>query len=403
MKKVKSFLLVAALLVFSVGCAKQDVKRCVLPNDNAQHHYLVGMKALEEGKNDVAIEKFERAIYCDSDYSKAYSGLSIAEAEKLKAIKDPAFKKIEIERVEKNLKTARKKSNTPEDEFDYEIATIRVYTAIKTHNWLPVAEEAYRNALELKVNENKLEYYQGKESAHYFMGLAYLEALNFDKAKDKFKAVLDTKKDSKWNKKADEAWQNTDKIVRAMAGITIGDVGKQIAIQNSITKADLAALLVDELKIDKLFLGPISAQSQVEKTKPDFLPVDILNNPFKEEILTILKLKIRGLEPVYDNTTKAYLFKPDEVVKRGEMALILEDVLIKITKDEKLATAFFGHEKSPFADVRPTSPIYNAVMNITTRGIMEADISGDFNPDKPVSGADAIIAIRVLKQSMNVY
>ncbi|MGB9892590.1 S-layer homology domain-containing protein, partial [Thermodesulfovibrio yellowstonii] len=157
------------------------------------------------------------------------------------------------------------------------------------------------------------------------------------------------------------------------------------------------------LKIDSLFAGRIPIKSQIEKAKPEFIPADIINNPFQQEILTVLKLKIRGLEPKYDETVKAYLFKPEEVVKRGEMALILEDVLIKLTADEKIATAFLGHEKSPFLDVRTTSPIYNAVMNMVTRGIMEPELSGEFNPERAVNGAEAILAIRMLKQKLNIY
>ncbi|HXC93222.1 MAG TPA: S-layer homology domain-containing protein, partial [Geobacteraceae bacterium] len=84
-------------------------------------------------------------------------------------------------------------------------------------------------------------------------------------------------------------------------------------------------------------------------------------------------------------------------------AFILEDVLMKITGDEKLATAYFGQERSPFPDVRPTSALYNAVMNMTSRGIMEGELSGEFRVDAPVEGPDALLAIRMLKQKMNIY
>ncbi len=270
-------------------------------------------------------------------------------------------------------------------------------------DWLDKAESAYRMAKELKVDERKLYYYQGTEALDYFMGLAYVEAMEFQKARDKFASVLNAKREGKWNEKADKAWKKMDKIVQAMAGITVGDVGKKIAIKDSITRADLAALLVDELKIDKLFAGRIPVQSQLDRMKPEFTPADMMNSPFKDEIQTIMKWKVRGLEPKYDETTKAYLFKPTEVVKRGEMAFILEDVLIKLTGDEKIATAYFGQDKSPFPDVRPTSPIYNAVMNMTSRGIMVGELSGEFRPDDPVTGADALLALRMLKQRMNIY
>lgn len=404
MKKYLGFLIFFIIIVLlSYGCAQKEVATCTLPEDNSEHHYLVGMKALEEGKSDLALQKFERALYCDDSFSMAHSGLAIAKAEKAKSIEDVEHKKIEAERIEMELKLAKKKAKKTEEEFDYLMAKIRAYTALKKKDWLEEVEKSYFDLMDIQVNENRLIYYQGKEAAHYFMGIAYFEALDFQKARDKFVAVLNAKRDGKWNEKADKAWKKTDKIVRAMSGITVGNVGKKIAIKDSITRADLAALLINELKIDKLFAGRIPVASQLEKIKPEFVPADIISHFFKEEILTILKWKIRGFEPKFDETTKAYLFKPEEVVKRGEMALILEDVLIKLTGDEKLASAYFGHEKSPFPDVRTTAPIYNAVMNMTTRGIMEPELSGEFRPDKPVDGTEALLAIRVLKQKINIY
>ncbi|GER92374.1 S-layer protein [hot springs metagenome] len=391
------------ILFFLSNCAPKEVVKCTSPEDNPQHHYLMGMKALEDGKIDVAQSKFERAIYCEEKFSPAHSGLAIVSAEKAKAQTDAGFRKVEIDRAMEYLKKANKLSETNEDKFDYLTAAIRVYTILKTQDWLKKAEEAFSDIRMLKIDERKLSYYQGVEAADYFMGLAYLEAFEFRQARDKFADVLNAKREGKWHEKADKAWKKTDKIVRAMAGITVGDVGRKIAVKDSITRGDLAALLIDEMKIDKLFAGRIPVQSVIDKMKAEFIPADILNYHFKDEILTILKWKVRGLEPKYDEMTKAYLFKPTDVVKRGEMAFILEDVLIKLTGDEKMATAFFGHSKSPFPDVRATSPFYNAVMNMTTRGIMEGELSGEFRIDAPVDGAEAILAIRVLKQKMNVY
>jgi len=82
---------------------------------------------------------------------------------------------------------------------------------------------------------------------------------------------------------------------------------------------------------------------------------------------------------------------------------VLEDILVKLTGDEKIATAYFGQERSPFPDVPATAPWYNAVMNMTTRGLMEPEISGEFRVKDLVDGAEAILAIRVLRQKMNIY
>jgi len=402
MKNYIRFLFVAFILVFVSACAK-PIAKCVAPEDNPPHHYLRGMEALEKGNLEIAEDKFNRAVYCDEKFSPAHSGLAIVYAEKTRAQADPRFRSAEAERAKEHLKKADKLTETDEDKFDYLVATIRVYTALKEKDWLDKAEDAFDDCRKLKVDEKKLIYYQGIEAANYFMGLAYLDAKEFQKSRDKFAEVLNMKIEGKWHEKADKAWKRVDKIVRAMAGITVGAVGKQIAIKDSITRADLAALLIDELKLDKLFAGRIPAQSQIEKMKAEFIPADVLNHPFKDEVLTIMKWKVRGLEPRYDETTKAYLFKPEGPVLRGEMAFMLEDVLIKLTGDEKLATAYFGHEKSPFPDVRPTSPLYNAVMNMTTRGIMEGELSGEFRIESPVDGAEALLAIRVLRQKMNIY
>lgn len=402
MKNFSKFLYLVLALVFALACSK-PVAKCTSPEDNPRHHYLTAMDNLEKGKLDAAGSKFERAVYCDEKFSPAYSGLAIVTAEKAKAQSDPKFKAVETERVKGYLKKADKFTETNEDKFIYFLAVMRVNTILKQKDWLDDVKNAFDEVKQIKIDDKKLIYYQGTEAADYFFGIAYMEAMKFQKSQDKFADVLNMKSDSKWHAKADKSWKRVDKIVRATAGITVGDVGKKIAVKKSVTRADLAALLIDELKIDKLFAGRIPSKSQVDKMKAEFVPADIMDNPFKEEVLTIMKWKVRGLEPRFDATTQAYLFKPSEHVVRHEMAFILEDVLMKITGDEKLATAFFGHEKSPFLDVKTTMPWYNAVMNMTTRGIMEPELSGEFRSDDPVDGAEALLAIRVLKQKLNIY
>ena len=117
----------------------------------------------------------------------------------------------------------------------------------------------------------------------------------------------------------------------------------------------------------------------------------------------MIKWNLRGLEVKYDPLTRAYLFKPQEPIKRKELALVLEDLLIKLTGNENLATAYFGTEKSPFPDVPTTVAWFNAVMNVTTRGLMEPDLSGEFRPDDYVDGAELILALMRLRNVMNIY
>lgn len=401
---MKKVCLLVLLVLFSLlaGCATPPA-RCTSPEDNPRHHYLRAMEALEAGKIELALEKFDRTLYCEDQFSAAYSGRAIALALKSRSQSDARFGAVDVERVLENLEKGRKQAETDNDRFENRVAVIRVNTVLKSDKWLAESEDAYSEAMGLKVDEKLLDYYQGQEAAPYFMGLAYLEAYEFRKAEDKFRETLAVRKEGKWNEPADRAWKKTAKIVRAMGGITVGDVGRKIAVKESVSRGDFAALLIDEMKLDKLFAGRIPVTSQINRMQAEFTPTDIAAHHFRDEILTILKWKVRGLEPKFDDQSKAYLFKPADAVQRGEMAFILEDVLIKLTGDEKLATAFFGQERSPFPDVKPTSPFYNAVLNMTTRNIMEGELSGEFRINEAVDGAEAILAVRMLKQRINIY
>ena len=92
------------------------------------------------------------------------------------------------------------------------------------------------------------------------MGLAYREALDFDAAKGRFKAVLDAKTQSRWIPKADAAWMRTDRTVRAMAGITVSDLGKRLAVKETVSRAQLTSLLTHELGPDALNLKAASGR-----------------------------------------------------------------------------------------------------------------------------------------------
>jgi len=154
------------------------------------------------------------------------------------------------------------------------------------------------------------------------------------------------------------------------------------------------------LNLDKLFAGKLSAKPLPEAS---FIPADVVDNPFKVEIVDVLKWNVRGLEPVHDATTKAELFKPADPVTRKEMALALEDILIKVSGDESLSSKYLGQESSPYADVRTTEACYNAVVNVVTRNLMETNLSGAFRPDDDLDGAELLLAVVRLRNAVNAY
>jgi tetratricopeptide (TPR) repeat protein len=209
MKKwLKAPVLFLCLLVAAFGCARLTAK-CVSPEDTPTHQYLQGMKLLEDNKVDEASAKFERALYCNDEFAHGYAGAAVAGAVKIAST--PGGAQADTDNVYQNLKYAFKYSVSKEDEFAAYVASMRVYTSLKPPKWLPKAEDDYRNAMKLKVDEKKLLYYEGREGATYFMGVAYLEAGDLEPARDMFSNVLSGRSDSKWNGPADRYWK---KIVR---------------------------------------------------------------------------------------------------------------------------------------------------------------------------------------------
>ena len=89
-------------------------------------------------------------------------------------------------------------------------------------------------------------------------------------------------------------------------------------------------------------------------------------------------------------------FRPDEKVNRAEFARLIEHFLVKAWDDDGLETQYFG-SVSPFADVLNTSPIFNSIMVVSTRGIMPGFEDGTFKPLNVVSGAESLNIIRNLK------
>ena len=73
-------------------------------------------------------------------------------------------------------------------------------------------------------------------------------AMNFDKAGEMFKKVLDL--NDQYLIEADNEWKVVQKIQRAAPGSMIG---KKIALIEEITRADVAALFIQELLLEKLY------------------------------------------------------------------------------------------------------------------------------------------------------
>ncbi len=400
MKRFLIFFSFITLVLAISGCATKGIIP-MSAEDNPPHHFLQGMDLLDKGDIGQAESHFKRAIQLDPEYPQAHAGMALVSAMKAEGYDDGNHRSVEWERAMEFFDDAKGFADSDSEKFSVWVTGIRVFTHGKPKDWIEEAQDLYDRTSRLKhVDRGELLYYRGEEAKDYFMGLAAFRALHFRDAEDLLSNVTKAPP-GRWHQPAAALFKKVHKIVRAMANYTLTDVAGKIAIKDEVVRSDVAALLVDEIHLDRLMAGRIPVPGT--DPKADFTPADVVNHPFQSEVMTVLKWNLRGLEPAYDETTRAYLFVPDGNIKRKELAFILEDVLTKITGDETIPTAFFGQKKSPFPDVSPNSPWFNAVMNAVSRNLMESGLSGAFRPDATVDGAELLLAVLRLRDAMNIY
>ena len=393
------FVLLAILVGFVIsGCASTS-KVGVSVLDNAWQQYSQGMMMLEDDSPEAALNKFERALTLVDNFSPALVGKSLVFA--MRAAKQDVgeHRQVDEKMAVQFLDRAEGSANSPKEKFIYHVGAIRVLAILQGKQWLKMIVYHHSKALAVEDLESlNLPYYQNRHAADYFMAAANYNH-DFRNAEPFLKKVVASRDSGKWSQKANLMYEKVLLISRASAHHTLSGVALKIAILDAVSRGDVAALLVSELKLDSLFAGRIPVRSQ--KGVSAYVPADMLDHPLKDEVSTVLKWNLRGLAPIYDDTTRAHLFKPQLTVSRKELALMLEDVLIQITGQEKIATQSIG-QNSPFPDVTANVGWFNAVMTVTTRGLMKPQLSGEFMPDNPVSGADLLLAVVTLRNVLNV-
>jgi hypothetical protein len=392
MERRGTFLFFMALLTLVVVGVM--VSSCAAPPrkpeaalDTPEHHVFSGNKLMDKGDYIGAQREFVLAMQLDKKYSPAYVGLGLVFA----------YQK-DFEKAHENMKQAKSLAEKKEDRVNACVGMIRLYSMERKEKWLNKAEDEFEDAVKIDPKSS---------AAYFYMGKAYKYGYNFDKAGEMFKKVLDL--NDKYLVEADNEWKVVQKIQRAAPGSMIG---KKIALIDEITRADVAALFIQELLLEKLYekrtpkqfdtsyQAPTSTQKfEADKIVKAEAATDIQSHVLRVDIETVLRLGVRGLEPSPDHK-----FFPDQKINRAAYAMMIEDILIKVSGDEKLATKFIG-SKSPFPDLRNDLPYFNAVMVVTSRGVMEAKdlTTGEFAPMGTVSGADALLIIRKLKDELRFF
>ena len=128
--------------------------------------------------------------------------------------------------------------------------------------------------------------------------------------------------------------------MRAMAGVTVSDLGKKVALKRAVTRAEPLP-------------GPRSARRRFRPNMREAGrsipgPVRRRFEPYPRRDSGRPKIEPEGAGAVIRRRSRAPTSSTaPRVVKRGEMALLLEDMVIRISGDQKIASAYLGMRSRP--------------------------------------------------------
>ena len=354
------------VLLLAAACAAPIQSEGI--GDTPAHHYAIGMKFLETNELDRAHQEFERARGLAPSFAPAWEGLGLV-----------ALARKDFGVAEEQLKTAKA------HDWKYVPAYLGLAQVYMATGDLDRARGEAEEALRLAPKSARV---------HLALGRIRLAAFDFTRAEASFSRALELEPT---NSDARRQWDRSVKIRQASPGTM---VGKRIALADPITRGELAALLATELGVEshlrrrrpELFDPSFRAPggSGDAPTGPGTAD-DIGAHWARNAIELVVRLHL--MESYPDRT-----FRPDEPVTRAGFATTLEQVLSVVVNDSGMKTRYLG-QQSPFPDLRSDHFAFNAAVLATTRGFMEADRpSGAFRLTNPVSGPEALLAMRKLAE-----
>lgn len=372
MKSPKTLLLLLAAVAV-IGCTQADRTKKTISRVSAADYYQAGKQALNNKNWEQAALLFNRAIKLEPRYANAYAGAAL-----VLAMKDQPEKAVEYaERAVKLDATA----------FDVQLNYGRVLSMTKPADWFVRAVASFEAALKNKPNDEEVLFYKA-------------EALNehgeLEEARHFYSIVAE--QEGSLAQRADE------RITHITAYLTTAprsDVGEEILKAEKITRADLATLLVTEFDVaqhigrrNPNFAGGSNLKMQADEQKRRQTANRITDIHGLASELWIKEAVQVGAMDVYPDNT----FRPYELVQRMNLAMTLQNIIIQVTGNTALYTAFLN-SPPPFPDVKRSHYAFNAVCLVTEHEIMSPVPNNNlFDLDGPVSGFDALSALRNLER-----
>lgn len=397
---VSGLLLMLALVITACSPPAAKKRSQAGQMDTPSFHTQQGDRALMNTDYEAARSAYRKALSLNSSYSPALSGLAAATAyEASRPGVSTQTKQQVLDEARDQIEQALDSASGKADEARAHTFAMQVYFSLQLPQveWYENVRDHFEEARELNPED---------AAPVFFMARAEAAGHNYSQAAQLYQKVLAM--GGSYESRANRELKRIQRIQRALPGSAFG---KQVANVEKITRADVAGLFIAELKLNRLYKDQKKKRSggyQVPKAQQKFKmdpvqkypeAVDISGHPLEAAIKEVMALGIKGL-----SADPSHKFYPDQEFKRAEFALLLQDILIRITRDNSMATRFIG-EASPFPDVNPDIWYYNAVRTVVLRGLMQVNntVTGNFSPLAPVSGADALLAVRNLQEILKAY
>ncbi|MBF0449855.1 MAG: tetratricopeptide repeat protein [Candidatus Magnetomorum sp.] len=319
---------------------------------------------LFEGHTQLAFRQYTHALSLDPDNIPAVMGLSKCYLKENKH--NMAYSS--LSRIEDRAKRTR---------YSPEFSFLFIQASISQAKWdnagLKKIENAYNFALPA---------YRNKPEFYYYMGLACKKFFQYNRAKTFFSKVISFKSEFTEN-----AYDQINKILELERCKTC-EFREKLPLISQLSRADMAYLLHHELNIHELLTRFSSYRSRPQPQTAR----DIDAHPLKNEIQAILTLNLSGL-----SLFRSHQFQAEMPMTRGDLALIIYELSQRVVPQ---SVSSFDAQKQyvSIADIRPSQYFYRSIVFCTEHFLMLPLETGEFDPYGPVSGADAILSIRTLKQ-----
>lgn len=320
-----------------------------------------GEALLAQGLREPALASFEAAVAADPQLTALRSRIEVLRLRGLQDDVTVARKAAESgKRQDARTAYLRAIQASPQSPFLYrELAAVE-----RQEGNLSAALEHAQKAAELEPSEPR---------AFVLLGEIYEAQGDFAKATDAYGAAVAIEPNEALDRRLDELRERA-------AFAAMPEEYRSIESSPTVTRAQVAALI--GVQLDSL-LSRTRRRNAVVMT-------DTRGSWAAPWIQSVTRA---GILEAFPNHT----FQPGAVVRRGDFATIASRALSLIAAENPHLGASWRNARRRFPDLSPSHLTYPAASLAVEAGVMRTAEDGGFELSRPLSGADAVGAVKVLK------